>query len=411
MGRGMRWQRHRIGTGRVGTGRIGTGSIGPLIGLLTGALLTLGTVAAPTTAQAASCGTGAADTVDLSGPARAVRASVPARLTATDANGKAVILDRRRLERAATVLSVGHTEQVGARAQLVALLAAYTESGLRNLSNAAAFPDTVNAPHDGDGHDHDSVGLFQMRPSAGWGRPSELMDPTWSARAFYGGAAGPHHGKPAGLLDIAGWRSMSLGSAAQAVQYTAYPRRFRVDEPVAVEIARVLLDLPRPQPCQAAGPVGRHRAGPQPTGQRPAGSQPGGFSARFVAAAESQVGLPYVWAGGTYAGPSRIGRDGRGPGFDCSGLVMCAAYRASGGAIRLAHFTGDQVHDGQPIPWTDRRPGDVIFYTRPGQSVPHHVVIYLGGGRIVQAPRTGADVGYGSLADFAGEIATVRRLG
>jgi len=54
--------------------------------------------------------------------------------------------------------------------------------------------------------------------------------------------------------------------------------------------------------------------------------------------------------------------------------------------------------------------GDIIFYTYPGQSVPHHVVIYLGGDRILQAPETGQNVGYGTLSEFPGQTATVRRV-
>ncbi len=55
--------------------------------------------------------------------------------------------------------------------------------------------------------------------------------------------------------------------------------------------------------------------------------------------------------------------------------------------------------------------GDIIFYTYPGDSVPHHVVIYLGGDKILQAPETGQNVGYGTLSEFPGQTATVRRVG
>ena len=55
--------------------------------------------------------------------------------------------------------------------------------------------------------------------------------------------------------------------------------------------------------------------------------------------------------------------------------------------------------------------GDIIFYTYPGASVPHHVVIYLGGDKILQAPETGQNVGYGTLSEFTGQTATVRRVG
>ncbi len=57
------------------------------------------------------------------------------------------------------------------------------------------------------------------------------MDPVWSSRAFYGGPSGPNHGSPRGLLDIDGWQTMDPGAAAQAVQVSAYPDRYAVNQP------------------------------------------------------------------------------------------------------------------------------------------------------------------------------------
>ena len=54
--------------------------------------------------------------------------------------------------------------------------------------------------------------------------------------------------------------------------------------------------------------------------------------------------------------------------------------------------------------------GDIIFYTYPGETVPHHVVIYLGGDRILEAPQTGENVRYGTLSEFTGQTASVRRI-
>lgn len=62
------------------------------------------------------------------------------------------------------------------------------------------------------------------------------------------------------------------------------------------------------------------------------------------------------------------------------------------------------------VPCRWKQSGDIIFYTYPGETVPHHVVIYLGGDRILQAPETGQDVGYGALSEFPGQTATVRRI-
>jgi cell wall-associated NlpC family hydrolase len=96
-------------------------------------------------------------------------------------------------------------------------------------------------------------------------------------------------------------------------------------------------------------------------------------AARAVAAAESRVGDWYQWGA---AGPST---------FDCSGLVMWAYAQAG---ISLPHFSGSQYADTVHIPMTDLQPGDLVFFANPGE----HVAMYVGGGDIVQAPYTGAQV-------------------
>ena len=112
-------------------------------------------------------------------------------------------------------------------------MAALTESTLRMLTNTGAYPESANYPNDGNGCDHDTLGLFQMRPQSGWGTVAELMDPTYQARAFFGGPTGPNYPSPRGLLDIPGWQQMDPGEAAQAVEVSAFPDRYRNYEPVA----------------------------------------------------------------------------------------------------------------------------------------------------------------------------------
>jgi peptidoglycan DL-endopeptidase CwlO len=94
-------------------------------------------------------------------------------------------------------------------------------------------------------------------------------------------------------------------------------------------------------------------------------------AAGAVAAATSQVGTPYVW-GGSAPG-----------GFDCSGLVMWAWGRAG---VSLPHFSGAQMADTAPVPFSDIQPGDLIFYG-PGGS--DHVAMYVGNGMMVEATHTG----------------------
>lgn len=323
----------------------------------------------------------------------------PTQLTARRSDGVTVTLDQAQLTRAATIISVGGgTAGVGHDGVVVAVMAALTESGLRMLSNTSAYPASADHPNDGDGGDHDSLGLFQMRPSTGWGTVGQLMDAEYQARAFFGGPGGPNHGSPRGLLDVEGWQHLPKGVAAQAVEVSAYPDRYAAYEPVAESIVAAM-GTPSASGSCAEASDGTDRTLPR------------GFAGALIAAAKSQLGRPYVWGGGTYTGPSGIASDGRGPGFDCSGLVLYAAYQASNGQLRLPHYSGAQITYGQPVAWPDKRAGDLVFFTRPGSSAPHHVAIYLGGDRILQAPRTGQNVRYGTIAEFSGEVMTVRRLG
>ena len=371
---------------------VGLVFLGPGIGLSALAVLF-----APAMTDAATCATTGTDTGGLSDPSLPVSGTVPNSLTATTADGQTVTLNHTQLERAGTIIAVGNSENIPANGQVIALMAALTESTLRVLANTTAYPQSASYPNDGDGSDHDSLGLFQMQPPDGWGSVANLMDPVWSSRAFYGGPDGPNHGSPAGLLDVPNWQNLSLGAAAQAVEVSQYPDRYANYQPVAEKIASTLTGVTLTGSQCLTGPTGT-------------GNLPPGFAGAFIAAAEKEIGLPYVWGGGTYTGPSGIGSDGRGPGFDCSGLVMYAAYQASGGKVRLLHYTGDQINETQTVSWADKQPGDIIFYTYPGETVPHHVVIYLGGDRILEAPQTGENVRYGTLSEFPGQTASVRRI-
>ena len=103
--------------------------------------------------------------------------------------------------------------------------------------------------------------------------------------------------------------------------------------------------------------------------------------------AQSQIGVPYSWGGGTAAGPSYGIDEGSGTlGFDCSGLVL---YAFAGAGIKLPHYSGSQYQLGRQIPSSQMRRGDVIFYG-PGGS--QHVALYLGNNQMIEAPYTGATV-------------------
>lgn len=205
---------------------------GTLFGVLLGPAITLmGLATVMNPAAQASCLTTTPFTVG----------AVPDRLAATTSDGITVSLDKEQLTHAATIVGVGgQIRGVGRDGVLVALMAALTESSLRMLSNTGAYPASAEYPNDGDGADHDSLGLFQMRASMGWGTVADLMDPVYQARAFFGGPSGPNHGSPAGLLDIPGWQGLPKGAAAQGVEDSAYPDRYARFEPVAQAILDAL---------------------------------------------------------------------------------------------------------------------------------------------------------------------------
>lgn len=352
------------------------------------AVVGVATLVSPAAAGSGSCLIDATATGSLG-----VTGDVPMSLSAANSHGEQVILNELQLQRAATIIATGKAADIPARGQLIALMAALTESSLRVLSNISAHPGSAAISNDGDGDDHDSLGLFQMRPSTGWGTVRHLMDPVWSSRAFYGGTNGPNHGSPRGLLDIPDWEDLTPGEAAQAVEVSAYPDRYAVTQPVAEAILSTLSGAA----LDAGLTCAVDRDGEIPI------NLPEGFAGALISAAASQLGLPYVWGGGDFEGPT-------GGGFDCSGLVLYAAYQGSNGQIRLPHYSGDQIRAGRGIPWADKQPGDLIFFSYPGASGPHHVAIYVGGDRILHAPRTGDVVRYGTIGEFAGEVMSVRRL-
>jgi cell wall-associated NlpC family hydrolase len=101
----------------------------------------------------------------------------------------------------------------------------------------------------------------------------------------------------------------------------------------------------------------------------------------------SQIGVPYSWGGGNAAGPSRGIDSGAGTvGFDCSGLIL---YSFAGVGIKLPHYSGAQYDLGRKIPSSQARRGDVLFYG-PGGS--QHVTLYLGNGKMLEAPDVGQTV-------------------
>ncbi|KZM74583.1 NlpC/P60 family protein [Nocardia terpenica] len=131
---------------------------------------------------------------------------------------------------------------------------------------------------------------------------------------------------------------------------------------------------------QVLDQAARYRATPQPEStdcQHISALDPAAVTALTFAC--SQLGQPYVWGGN---GPDTSG------GWDCSGLTK-AAYAAAG--IDLPRTADEQYHATTPIPETQVHPGDLIFYANNKDGI-HHVGIYLGAGKLIDAPDFGKRV-------------------
>jgi pyruvate/2-oxoglutarate dehydrogenase complex dihydrolipoamide acyltransferase (E2) component len=104
---------------------------------------------------------------------------------------------------AAAIVKAAQEMKLPARAAVIAVATALQESKLYNLHNL------------GRHNDHDSLGLFQQRPSAGWGTPAQTENPDHAAKAFM-----------SRLVHVHNWKSMPLTRAAQAVQVSAFGDRY-----------------------------------------------------------------------------------------------------------------------------------------------------------------------------------------
>jgi len=128
-------------------------------------------------------------------------------VTSASSGGSVAVLNDDMRSNAQVIIQVGRDLGVPDYGIVIALATAMQESSLRNI----------------DWGDLDSVGLFQQRPSSGWGSADLLTTPAYAAALFYGGPSNPNAGYTRGLLDISGWQSMSVTQAAQRVQISAYP--------------------------------------------------------------------------------------------------------------------------------------------------------------------------------------------
>lgn len=178
--RGQPAAKRRVGTGRIAVPRWVLVCAGVLV--LAGATTGHGVVANPPEPAVSNCAAG---------------------------NGAVAGFAGDQLANAAAIVSVGRQMGVPERGWVTAVATAMQESGLRNLNFG----------------DRDSLGLFQQRPSMGWGTPAQVRDPAYAARKFYDG-----------LLKVPGWDRLPVTRAAQAVQRSGFPSAYAKWENAATQV-------------------------------------------------------------------------------------------------------------------------------------------------------------------------------
>jgi murein DD-endopeptidase MepM/ murein hydrolase activator NlpD len=275
-----------------------------------------------------------------------------------------------QVSNASTIITVGQRMHVPQRGWIIAMATALQESQLINLG------------HLGENNDHDSLGLFQQRPSMGWGTPKQILDPEYAATVFY-----------QRLLHVPDWQDLPVAVAAQQVQRSAFPNAYARHEQRASEIVDAYLAGALPHcsapPVSAHGWVqpipGRVTSGYR-TPQRPSHDgvdipAPHG-TVIHAAAAGTVVTVLCNIAGTSYpanGGPSPCDRDGY-PGLGGCGWYLEILHNdAQAGPVvtRYCHLLqqpaaaiGQHVTAGQPVGLVGNS-GD--------SSGPHlHLEIHLG---------------------------------
>jgi murein DD-endopeptidase MepM/ murein hydrolase activator NlpD len=282
------------------------------------------TLAAGVAVSLAVCGVGALAMATLTGPASCT--------TTPQLAG----WDDEQVATATTIVAVGARLRVAPYGWVIAVATAIQESRLRNLGDL------------GVRNDHDSLGVFQQRPSQGWGTPAQVLDPVYAATAFY-----------TTLLRVPDWQQLPVTVAAQAVQRSAYPNAYATWEPDArALVEQIAARLHLPGAC-AANPPGQWVA-PLPAGSyrlsSPYGPRWGAF--HFGQDFAAPTGTPiYAAAAGTV-----VQADCTSPFCDRPGTVNAAGTPLTSGcgwtvkilhpgrvATTYCHASALAVHAGQVV--------------------------------------------------------------
>jgi hypothetical protein len=187
----------------------------------------------------------------------------------------------------------------------------------------------------------------------GWGTVAQVTDPVYEVNKFFDV-----------LLGIPGWADLRPGEAAQDVERSAFPDRYHKWEPMAANLVQNVGQVVDVVGCGTGlGPL----------------LPPSQAAAKAIQFALGEQGKPYLWGG---VGPQA---------YDCSGLML-KAYEAAG--VVLPRVARDQYHAGAMLPVRQAQPGDLIFLaTDPADPLTiHHVMMYLGDGKVVEAQQDGVPV-------------------
>ncbi|MEU3188437.1 C40 family peptidase [Streptomyces sp. NPDC006923] len=338
-------------------------------------------------ASTTSCSVGPA--VDIDAVTRQVASILSSTGSDPHVHVEGLDLPAEQIPNAKVIVATGISLHVPPQGQVVAIATALQESRLRNLVYG----------------DRDSLGLFQQRPSQGWGTPEQIRDPVFASTKFY-----------TALLKVSGWQQLTVTQAAQEVQHSAFPDAYAQWEGLARALQKAITAvLPRGGTDTAPSPAAALLRDCEPGedgsgyGPFPEGTVPEGYTVPKDAPkavrtaltwAMHQLGTPYQW-GGTCTGahgPDPMGR------CDCSSLMQ-QAYAHAG--ISLTRTTYTQISEGKPVPLTHLRPGDLLF-TRGTPARPEHVGMYMGHGLVINAPRTGRPVRIEPVNDW--QILAARRV-
>jgi hypothetical protein len=152
-----------------------------------------------------------------------------------DISNSPYTLSTEQAANAATISAIATARELPTRAVTIAMATALQESKLLNIEYG----------------DRDSVGLFQQRPSQGWGSSGQIMDPRYAVGRFFDA-----------LVKMRGWETMRLAAAAQAVQKSAHPTAYQRWEDQATTLAKAftgaepaLVSCSFPEPTVAASPA------------------------------------------------------------------------------------------------------------------------------------------------------------